>query len=299
MRVFVTGASGFIGSRVVTNLLKKGHQVTGLVRSAEAATVLAAKGAAAQQGTLEDPQVWLAGIADCDAVIHTAFDHDFSHFIANCEKDRRVIAAMGSVLKGTDKPLIITSGTGMGDDESGKPALESHFNPAHGNPRVASELEGNRLLENGIDVRVMRLPQVHDTKRQGLISYSIPLAKEKGVAAYINDGNNSWSAAHVDDVAELYVKVLENGERGKRYHAVAEESIPSRQIAEIVAQGLGISARSIKPEQAAEHFGWFSTFASMDLRASGEWTRQRLNWQPTGPTLLEDLRGMDYQNLAH
>ena len=298
MRVFVTGASGFIGSRVVTNLLNKGHQVIGLVRSEEAASRLAAKGAKTQRGTLEDPQAWLAGVEECDAVIHTAFDHDFSHFVENCEKDRRVISAIGSVLKGTVKPLIITSGTGMGDDESGKPALESHFNPAHGNPRVASELEGNLLLENGIDVRVMRLPQVHDTERQGLISYYIPLAKEKGVAAYINNGDNCWSAAHVDDVAELYIKVLENGERGKRYHAVAEESIPAKAIAGVVAEGLGIPERSIPAEESAAHFGWFSMFAAMDFHASGEWTRRQLSWRPTGPTLLEDLRRMDYQKLA-
>ncbi|MBB1200925.1 SDR family oxidoreductase [Enterobacteriaceae bacterium 89] len=294
MRVFVTGATGFIGSRVVNILLQKGHQVTGLVRSDEAVATLTAKGGRAQQGTLEDPQAWLADIEECDAVIHTAFDHDFSHFVANCEKDRRVIAAIGSVLAGTNRPLIITSGTGMGDDDSGHPATEANFNPAHPNPRVASELEGNRQLEAGVDVRVMRLPQVHDTRRQGLISYYIPLAKEKGVAAYINDGDNCWSAAHVDDVAELYVKVLENGERGKRYHAVAEESIPAREIAEVVAQGLGIPARSIPAEESAAHFGWFSVFAAMDLRASGAWTRQQLNWQPSGPKLIADLQNMDY-----
>ena len=296
MRVFVTGATGFIGSRVVSNLLEQGHNVTGLVRSEEAANQLTAKGAKAQRGTLEAPEAWVAGIADCDAVIHTAFDHDFSRFVANCEKDRRVIAAIGSVLAGTAKPLIITSGTGMGDDDSGNPATEATFNPAHPNPRVASELEGNIQLEAGIDIRVVRLPQVHNTQRQGLISYYIPLSQEKGVAAYINEGDNSWSAAHVDDVAELYVKVLEHGERGKRYHAVAEESVASRAVAEAVAKGLGIPTLSVKPEEAAAQFGWFAAFATLDLQASGAWTRQQLNWHPAGPTLNEDLQKMDYSS---
>lgn len=207
MHVFVTGSTGFIGSRVVARLLKKGHRVTGLVRSEQAAEALTAQGATAQRGTLENPQEWVAAITPCDTVIHTAFDHDFSRFVANCEKDRQVIRAMGEVLAGSDKPLLITSGTGMGDDDSGQPAREQNFNPAHPNPRVASELEGNVLLESGMDVRVVRLPQVHDTERQGLISYYIPLAKEKGVAAYIGEGENAWCAAHVDDVADLYVKV--------------------------------------------------------------------------------------------
>lgn len=294
MRIFITGATGFIGSRVVSALLARGHQVTGLVRSEEAAQRLKDKGATAQRGTLEDPQAWIAGIDQCDAVIHTAFDHDFSRFVENCEKDRRVIRAIGSVLQGSQRPLLITSGTGMGDDGGGQPALEQNFNPTHPNPRVASEMEGIKLLESGIDLRVVRLPQVHNTERQGLISYYIALAREKGAAAYIGGGENAWCAAHVDDVAGLYVKVLEQGERGKRYHAVAEESIASRLIAETVAAGLGIPAVSLKPDQAAEHFGWFAAFARLDLRASGAWTRQQLNWQPNGPGLIADLSRVNY-----
>jgi len=227
-------------------------------------------------------------------VIHTAFDHDFSRFVENCEKDRRVIRAIGSVLHGSQRPLLITSGTGMGDNGDGQPALEQYFNPAHPNPRVASELEGNQLLESGIDVRVVRLPQVHNTERQGLISYYIPLARDKGVAAYIGEGENAWCAAHVDDVADLYVKVLAQGESGKRYHAVAEESIASKLIAQTVAEGLNVPTVSLSEEQATDHFGWFAAFATMDLRASGEWTRQQLGWQPEGPGLIEDLSRMDY-----
>jgi nucleoside-diphosphate-sugar epimerase len=294
MRIFVTGATGFIGSRVVSNLLAGGHQVTGLVRSEEAARQLSNAGGSPQRGTLEDPQSWLSGIENCDAVIHTAFDHDFSQFVANCEKDRRVIAAIGSVLKGTSRPLIITSGTAMGDDDNGQPAREDFFNPANPNPRRASELEGNIQLAAGVDVRVVRLPQVHNTERHGLLSYYIPLAQEKGMAVYIGEGKNSWCAAHVDDVARLYVEVLEHGESGKRYHAVAEESISARQIAEVVAEGLGVPCVSLKAEQAEAHFGWFALFATHDLRASGEWTRQQLNWQPTGPGLIDDLRNMNY-----
>ncbi len=294
MRIFVTGATGFIGSRVVSNLLESGHQVTGLVRSEEAARKLSDAGATPQRGTLEDPQRWLSGIENCDAVIHTAFDHDFSQFVANCEKDRRVIAAIGSVLKGTSRPLIITSGTAMGDDDSGQPAREDFFNPANPNPRRASELEGNLQLAAGVDVRVVRLPQVHNTERQGLLSYYTPLAQQKGMAAYIGEGENGWCAAHVEDVARLYVNVLEQGESGKRYHAVAEESISARQIAEVVAEGLGVPCVSLKAEQAEAHFGWFTLFATHDLRASGEWTRQQLSWQPKGPGLIDDLRNMDY-----
>lgn len=298
MRIFVTGATGFIGSRVVKTLLAGGHQVTGLVRSEDAARRLAEAGVTAQRGTLEDPHGWLSGIEQCDAVIHTAFDHDFSRFVENCAKDRHVISAIGSVLQGSTRPLLITSGTAMGDDNSGQPAREQNLNLAHPNPRVASELEGNILLESGIDVRAVRLPQVHNAERQGLISYYIPLAREKGVAAYVNEGENAWCAAHVDDVAELYVKVLEQGEAGQRYHAVAEERVSSRQIADVVANGLGVPSVSLKPEHAAEHFGWFAAFATMDLRASGEWTRKQLNWQPKGPGLLDDLRAMDYSIFA-
>ncbi|WP_338722435.1 SDR family oxidoreductase [Pseudomonas tolaasii] len=296
MRIFVTGANGFIGSRVVADLLANGHQVTGLVRSDASAQALEAKGATAQRGTLEHPQGWVNAIEQCDAVIHTAFDHDFNHFVANCEKDRRVISAMGAVLQGSPRPLIITSGTGMGHHGGDDLAREAIFNPAHPNPRVASELEGNRQLEAGIDVRVVRLPQVHDTVRQGLITYLIALAREKGVAAYLNEGANCFSAAHVKDVAQLYVRVLEHGERGARYHAVAEEGVSSRRIAEVVAQGLGISTASIKPEESAAHFGWFALFAGVDMRASSEWTRHQLNWQPNGPSLLDDLRTMDYSS---
>ncbi|HEY0211813.1 SDR family oxidoreductase [Acerihabitans sp.] len=295
MRVFLTGATGFIGSRIVPELLAAGHQVLGLTRSDAGARTLEATGVQAHRGTLEDPESLSAAAAGADAVIHTAFDHDFSNFVANCEKDRRVINALGAALKGSDRPLIITSGTGMGDAGQGRPATEDVFNANHPNPRVASELAGNELLRAGIDVRVVRLPQVHDTFRQGLISTFIEISRERGVAAYIGEGANRWPAAHVLDVAKLYGLVLAKGRKGARYHAVAEEGIPARTIAELVAAGLGVPAISLSAGDAAQHFGWFNIFAGLDMRASGAWTRAQLGWEPTGPSLIEDLKHMDYR----
>ncbi|MFW0765113.1 SDR family oxidoreductase [Trabulsiella odontotermitis] len=294
MRVFLTGATGFIGSHLIPELRSAGHQVIGLARSDASASALTSAGIEVHRGSLEEPDSLLAGVAQADAVIHTAFDHDFSRFVENCQKDSRVIAALGSALKGSSRPLIITSGTGMGDPGHGELAIERVFNPAHPNPRVASELAGHALLEQGVDVRVMRLPQVHDTRRQGLISYYISLSREKGSAAVIGEGLNSWSAAHVTDVARLYRLALEQGARGERYHAVAEQAITSRAIADVVGAGLGVPVVSLAATEAQAYFGWFSTFASLDLRASGDWTQQRLGWRPVGPSLVDDLRAMDY-----
>ena len=247
-----------------------------------------------QYGTLEEPRSLLEAVTRCDAVIHTAFDHDFSRFVENCEKDQRIILAIGAALQGSRRPLIITSGTAMGDIGNGLPASEMHFNPAHPNPRAASERAGNQLLDAGVDVRVVRLPQVHDTTRQGLLTYYIAHAAEKGVVAVVGDGNNCWSAAHISDVTALYLRVLEQGLAGRRYHAVAEEAIPSLRIAEVVAEKLHLPLQSLSADRAAAHFGWFAAFAGMDLRATSVWTRQQLNWQPTGPGLLDDLRHLNH-----
>ncbi len=294
MRVFLTGATGFIGSRIVADLIGAGHQVLGLTRSDAGARWLEKAGAEVHRGDLEHPDSLASGAAQSDAVIHTAFDHDFTNFVANCAKDRRAIEALGSALRGSDRPLVITSGTGMGDPGSGQPAREDVFQADNHNPRVASELESNAMLETGIDVRVVRLPQVHDTVKQGLISPFVAIAREKGIVAYVGDGSNRWPAAHVLDVAKLYRLVLDKGHRGARYHAVAEEGIPARDIAETVAAGLGMPVVSLSPEQAQDHFGWFAMFASMDLRASGAWTQAQLGWNPTGPGLIADLQAMDY-----
>ncbi|WP_010185870.1 SDR family oxidoreductase [Sphingomonas sp. PAMC 26605] len=294
MRVFLTGATGFIGSHIIPELLAGGHQVLGLTRSDEGARTLEAAGVAVHRGTLEDPASLSAGAAQADAVIHTAFDHDFSNFVANCEKDRHAIAALGEALAGSDRPLLITSGVGIGDPGDGEPAREDVFNDRHPNPRVASEALAQTLLADGVDVRVVRLPQVHDTVKQGLITPYIALAREQGSVAYVGEGANRWSAAPVGDVARLYRLALERGTRGARYHAVAEEGVSARAIAEMVATGLGLPTVSLSPEQAPAHFGWFARFASMDLRASSAWTRAQLDWMPTGPGLIADLQAMDY-----
>jgi len=298
MRVFLTGATGFIGSHIVPELLAAGHQVLGLARSDAGAQSLAAAGAEAHRGTLEDLDSLRAGAAQVDAVIHTAFDHDFTNFVANCEKDRRAIEALGETLLGSGRPLVVTSGVGMGDAGHGEPATEDVFNTSHPNPRVASEVQSKAMLDKGIDVRVVRLPQVHDKVKQGLISPYIEAARATRVAAYVGDGANRWSAAHVLDVAKLYALVLDKGQKGARYHAVAEEGVTARDIAEVVAKGLGVPATSLSPEDAGAHFGWFAMFAGLDLRASSTWTRAQLGWAPTGPGLIADLQEMDYSLTA-
>ena len=299
MRVFLTGATGFIGSRIVPELLRAGHQVIGLTRSDEGAKRLIEAGAEAHRGTLEDPDSVRRGAEQADGVIHCAFDHDFMNFAANCDKDRRVIEAIGSVLEGSDRPFVITSGTGLGSAGPGKRADEDILDLAHPNPRAASEKAGNALLEGGVNVIVMRLPQVHDTVKQGLITPLLAIIREKGVSAYVGDGSNRYPAGHVTDVARLYRLALENGRKGARYNAVAEEGIPLRQIAEVLGKGLGLPVKSITPDEANDHFGWMAMFAGMDLWASGDKTRARLDWHPTGPGLIDDLERMDYNAVAH
>ena len=294
MRVFLTGSTGFIGSRVVPELLAAGHRVLGLTRSEEGARRLAAAGAEAHRGTLEDLGSLRAGAEGCDGVVHTAFDHDFSNFPANCEKDRRVIAALGGVLKGSDRPLVITSGTGLGSAGPGRPAVEAVFDESHPNPRIASEQAGQALLDAGINLSVVRLPQVHDPVKQGLITPLVEIARRKGWVAYVGEGLNRFPAAHVDDVARLYRLVLETAERGSRYNAVAEEGIAIRDIAAALGRGLDMPVRSIGPDEVQDYFGWMAIFADMDLWASGAWTQARLGWHPTGPGLLADLAAMKY-----
>ncbi len=281
MRVFVTGATGFIGSAIVPELISAGHQVLGLTRSAAGAQSLIAAGAEAHGGTLEDLASLRSGAAQSDAVIHCAFDHDFSNFVANCEKDRRVIETLGTVLAGSDRPLIITSGTGMGNAASGQPATEDIFNGDHPNPRKASELAGASVLATGVNVSVVRLPQVHDTVKQGLITPAVAIAREKGVSAYVGDGLNRWPAAHVLDVARLYRLALEKGEAGARYHAVAEEGIPVRDIAEVIGRGLKVPVVTMSPEEAASHFGWLALLLVWICRPQVR--KRRRGWDGTRP----------------
>jgi len=295
MRIFLTGATGFVGSHILPELLAAGHAVIGLTRSERGARQLAEAGAEPHFGALADPASLRAGAERADAVIHTAFDHDFSNYLANCQADADVISLLGSVLRGSDRPLIVTSATGMGDPGDGGPALESIFDADHPIPRVATERAANAALEMGVDVRVVRLPQVHDTVKQGLISPYIDHARAARSVAYIGDGTNRWCAAHVGDVARLYALVLAEGERGARYHAVAEEGVAFRQIAEAVAAGLGLPLASLTPGEAPEHLGWLTMFVGIDMVASSAWTRAQLGWEPDGPGLLADLAAMDYR----
>lgn len=294
MRIFLTGATGFIGSAIVPELINAGHQVLGLTRSDAGAQSLLAAGAEVHRGSLEDLDSLRSGAAKSDGVIHCAFDHDFSNFVANCEKDGRAIEALGDALAGSNRPLVITSGTGMGSAAPGQLATEDHFDPNHPNPRRLSEVTGAAVAARGVNVSVVRLPQVHDTVKQGLITYAVSIAREKGVSAYVGDGLNRWPAVHVLDTAHLYRLALEKNEAGARYHAVAEEGIPVRDIAEVVGKGLKVPVVALSPEEAAAHFGWLAPFAAWDMPASSTQTQKQLGWRPTGPGLIADLEQMRY-----
>jgi nucleoside-diphosphate-sugar epimerase len=290
MRVFVTGATGNIGSRVVKDLIAAGHQVIGLCRSDDKAPVLAAAGAEVYSGSIADPDSLKDGAARSDGVIHLAFNHNFSTFVQNCEDDRPVIAALGSVLAGTDRPLIVTSGTGLANTVPNQPAHED--NPIVGadvHPRAATEEAAAAVAAEGVNVSVVRLPQVHDPERQGLITPLIMSYREKGACAYVGDGRNRWPAAHVMDVARLYRLALERAEPNAKYHAVAEEGVSMRAIAEVIGRRLSLPVKSIAAEEAQAFFGWLARFAGHDVPASSEQTRRKLGWRPTGPGLIADL----------
>jgi nucleoside-diphosphate-sugar epimerase len=296
MRVFVTGASGFVGSAVVKELLGAGHQVLGMVRSDEQAKALSAAGAGAHRGTLEDLDSLRSGATAADAVLHLAFVHDFSKFQENCEKDRLATEALGSVLAGTKKPLIVTSGT-AGLSRPGQLATEDFVIPRDFPfPRV-SEQTALALIPKGVSSAVMRLPQVHDTVKQGLVTYVITTAKEKGLSAYVGDGVNRWSAAHISDVARLYRLALEKHEVGAKWHAVGEEGVGMKEIAETIGRGMKLPVKSLSPQEAQAHFGWLAMFAGHDLPASSAITQKKLNWHPTGPGLITDLENMDYSKV--
>ena len=298
MRVFLTGATGFIGSHVIPELMRNGHEVLGLTRSDTGARQLEAAGAEVHRGELERPETLASGVAAADAVIHCAFDHNFATFFENTKKDERVIAAMGEALAGTQKPILITSGVGIGTPLDGGQAREDVLNPRHPNPRIATELAGASLIARRIDVRTIRLPQVHDTTKAGLITPLIAEARRAGAVAYLGDGQARWSAAHVGDVAKLYLLALERGEPGARYHASVEEGVTARDIAEAIGAGTGLPVRSIAADEVERYFGWMAPFAGLDMTASNAWTRARLGWEPTGPNLLTDLAAMDYSALT-
>jgi len=294
MRVFVTGATGFIGSAVVKELIGAGHRVLGLTRSDAGAKSLEDAGAQAHKGDLEDLESLRSGAAVADAVIHTAFRHDWSRFAEACELDKRAIEAIGAVLRGSSRPFIVSSGVGMAQ---GRTATED--DPPLSSPSLprVSEVTAVALLEREVDAIVMRLPQVHDTIKQGLVTPLIAVARAKRVSAYIGDGQNRWPAAHVSDVARLYLLALEKGTAGARYHAVAEEGVALKDIANAIGRGLNVPVLSISREQAQEHFGFLGFFTGRDAHISCAQTRAKLGWNPAGPSLLTDLGNIRYSEI--
>lgn len=293
MRIFVTGAPGFIGSALVPELIQAGHSVLGLTRSDAGAEKLRAAGAEVLHGNIEDLDSLRKGAADSDGVIHLAFNHDFSQFEKNTADDRKAITAIGEVLLGSNRPFVVTSVMAIAPNADGKPSTEE--SPLYfGNPRAASETVVKELTARGVNTSVIRLGQIHNTRKQGMVPYVTAVAREKRVSAYVGDGSNRWPAAHVSDVARLYRLALEKAEPGAIYHAVDEEGVTVKAIAEALGRGLKVPVISIKPEEAEAHFGWLALFAGLDMPSSSAITRQKLNWKPTGPGLITDLDNMDY-----
>lgn len=294
MRVFMTGATGFIGGYLIPELVAAGHQVSGLSRSDAGDAALARAGAQPVRGDLDDLAGLRAAAADADGVIHAAFNHDFSDIRRHAEADRGVIAALGQALAGSDRPLVVSSGTGLARRDGVRPATETdpHYSAAEF-ARAATEEAADALVAAGVRAVVMRLSQVHDTRRQGRIAEHIRLARWRGYVAYVGEGANRLAAVHATDAARLYRLALERGQAGARYNAVAEGGVPLCEIADVIGQRLDLPVRSIAPEEAAAYFGPIAPLAQLDLAASSALTRQALGWQPTGPGLLADLAATD------
>ncbi|HEX4865968.1 MAG TPA: SDR family oxidoreductase [Acidimicrobiales bacterium] len=293
MRVFVTGASGWVGSAVVPELINAGHEVVGLARSDQSAEALSAAGAEVHRGSLEDLESLHEGAAKSDGVIHLAFIHDFSQYEAANQADRWAIEAMGSALEGSDRPLVIASG--VATTARGRPATEN--DPAAPDfPRSAAAAMTLALADKGVRSSVVRLaPTTHGRGDSGFVATVINIAREKGVSGYVGEGSNRWPAVHRSDAARVFRLSLEQAPAGSVWHAVAEEGIPTRSIAEVIGRHLDLPIVSIPGDRAGEHFGWMGMFwGGIDVRVSSDLTRQRLGWEPTGPLLIEDLEERHY-----
>ncbi|HEX6042442.1 SDR family oxidoreductase [Longimicrobium sp.] len=295
MRVFVTGATGFIGSAIVPELLAAGHEVVGLARSDAAADALARQGVAAHRGELSDVESLTAAARACDGVIHTAFIHDFSRFADNAAIDRRAVEAMVDALEGSGKPLVVTSGTAMLGAGRTRTEEDSPATDSPGAHRAATEGVVMDAARRGVRAMVLRLPpSVHGAGDHGFVPALIDFARRAGVAAYVGDGENRWPAVHRLDAARLYRLALENGAPGARVHGVAEEGIPMRAIAETIGLGLGLPVRGITPDEAPAHFQWMAGFATIDNPTSSVLTRETLGWHPREAGLLDDMRESGY-----
>ncbi|MBX6384163.1 MAG: SDR family oxidoreductase [Microbispora sp.] len=290
MRVFVTGASGWIGSAVTDELLAAGHEVIGLARSDTSAAALEGKGARVLRGDLDDLDSIRRGARDADAVIHLANKHDWSDLAGTAAAERAAVQTIGEALTGTGRPFLLASA--MAGLAQGRPATEDDASPFHGldSPRGGSENLALEFVERGVHSVILRFPPtVHGTRDHGFIAVLAAVARQKGVSGYPGDGANRWAAVHVRDAARMVALGLEKAPAGARLHAVAEEGIPTRVIAEAIGRAFDLPVASIAPGDVPDHYGWIGPFFAMDMAATGTATQKLLGWTPTGPSLIDDL----------